>query len=157
MSIIGKPRSYFKKFAFTVEIAGVTYAGFQKAGPLKASVAVIEQWEGGALAAETSPGRYKTADVTLDRGATKDLDLWKWFKQVSNIAANTGAVDDTYKKDIDIVQRDRDGTELRRWTLHKAWPHDFEAGEWDNTADGNVIESVVLTHKWFDPQDDISG
>lgn len=154
MPIIGKPRSYFKKFLFQLEISGVRYAGFQKAGPLKATVAVIEQWEGGAMAADKSPGRYKTENMTCERGATSDLDLWLWFKEVSDIAANGGAVDDQYKKDVDLVQLDRDGTELRRWTLHDAWPCEFEAGDWDNTADSNVIESLVLTYKYFDPLDD---
>ena len=157
MAITGKPRNYFKKFLFRVEIKGVTVAKFAKAGPLEAEVAVVEQWEGGALAAEKSPGRYKTTDVVLERGATNDLDLWKWFKLVADISANGGAVEDDYKRTPDIVQVDRDGTELRRWTLHDAWPTKFVAGVWDNTADANTIESVTLTYKYFEPADDVSN
>ena len=156
MSVVGKPRSYYKQFAFTIEIPGIQFTGFQKCGEIKGEVATIEQWEGGALAAEKSPGRYKAADVTLERGATKDKDLWKWWKQVSNIAANQGAVDDTYKRTLDVVQRDRDGTELCRWTLHDAWPNAFVAGQWDNTADANVMESVTLVYKYFDTEDEAS-
>lgn len=154
MAIIGRPRSYYKKFLFTVEVAGVGSAKFQKAGPLEAEAAVIEQWEGGAITAEKSPGRVKVSDVVCDRGATKDLDLWNWFKQVANMAAGTGEVDDLYKRTVDIVQKDRDGTELRRWTMHDAWPSKFVAGDWDNGADGNVIESITIVQKYFDPSDD---
>lgn len=154
MSVIGKPRSYFKQFNFKIEIPGVAFTGFQKCGEIKADVAVVEQWEGGARAAEKSIGRYKTADVTLERGATMDLDLWKWFKQVANIAENTALVDNEYKKTLDIVQLDNDGSELRRWTLHDAWPNSFTAGAYDNTADANVMESLTLTYKYFDPSDD---
>lgn len=154
MAVKGKPRSYFKQFLFRIEIPGVQWTGFQKCGEIKGSVAVVEQWEGGALAAETSPGRYKTAAVTLERGATKDLDLWKWWKLVADIANNAGAVDDEYKKTLDVVQLDRDGTELRRWTLHDAWPTDFVAGQYDNTADANTMESVTLNYKYFDTEDE---
>lgn len=154
MTVIGTPRSYFKKFLFKVEVEGVSFAGFQKCSPIEMETAIIEQWEGGVIAADTSPGRVKTSIVTLDRGATKDLDLWTWAKLVSNIAANSGAVDDQYKRSVDVIALDRDGTELRRWTLHKAWPTKFSAGDWDNTADANVIETLGLTYKWFDPTDD---
>lgn len=154
MAVIGKPRSYFKKFLFTVEIPGVGFAGFQKAGPLKGTVGVVEQWEGGAIAADKSPGRYKQEDITLERGATTDQDLWQWFKMVANVAANSGVVDPKYKRDLTITQRDRDGTVLRTWTVHQAWPSAFEAGDWDNTADSNTIESVTIVSKWADPNDD---
>lgn len=153
MAVVGNVRSFFKQFSFTIEIPGVAFTGFQKCGEIKGEVAVIEQWEGGSLAADKSPGRFKAADVTLERGATKDLDLWKWFKQVANIAANTGSVDDKYKRTLDVVQRDRDGTELRRWTLHDAWPSGFSAGALDNAADANVLESVTLTYRYFETED----
>lgn len=154
MPVVGQPRSFYKQFLFKVEIPGVASTGFQKCGEIKGEVAKIEQWEGSALAADTSPGRYKTADVTLERGATKDLDLWKWWKLVADIAQNGGEIDAKYKKTIDVVQLDRDGTELRRWTLHDAWPTAFVAGQYDNTADANVMESVTLTYKWFDTEDE---
>jgi hypothetical protein len=51
---------------------------------------------------------------------------------------------------LDIVQQDRDCTTLRRWSLSRAWPVKFVAGEWDNEADEKVIESVTLTHEFFE-------
>ena len=47
-------------------------------------------------------------------------------------------------------QQDRDGTTLRRWSLSRAWPTKFVAGEWDNESDENVIESVTLTYDFFE-------
>ena len=38
----------------------------------------------------------------------------------------------------------------RRWTLYGAWPTKFVAGEWDNSSDENVIESVTLTYDYFE-------
>jgi hypothetical protein len=34
--------------------------------------------------------------------------------------------------------------------LSRAWPVQFGAGDWDNEADENVIESVTLTYDFFE-------
>lgn len=148
--VVGSARSYYKKFKFIVEIDGVAYAGFQKCSALESEVAVVEQSEGGALFPNKSAGRIKFTDITLDRGATDDLDLFNWYKEVANAAANAGLVDPNYKRNLDIVQQDRDGTTLRRWRVTRAWPSKFSAGEWDNDADENVMESLTLTYDYFD-------
>ena len=150
MPVTGAPRNYFKKFKFVVEIDGVKFAGFQSCSELSAEVAVVEQWEGGALAAEKQPGRVTFSDITLERGATQDADLFAWFKEVANIAANSGVVLPKHERTADIVQQDRDGTALLRWRLKRGWPNKFVAGEWDNNADENVIESVTLCYHDFD-------
>lgn len=151
MPVVGKPRKYFKKFKFLVEIDNVAVAGFQKAGPLEAEVAVVEQNEGGTLLPEKEPGRGKFSDITLARGATDDLDMWRWFKEVLDAAANAGLSTPNYKRNLDIVQQDRDGTTLRRWRVYEAFPTKFKAGEWDNDADENVIEETVLAIRYFEP------
>ncbi len=51
---------------------------------------------------------------------------------------------------LDVVQQERDGTTLRRWSLSRAWPVKFVAGDWDNEADENVIESVTLSYDFFE-------
>ncbi len=150
MAVIGTPRTFHKKFKFLVEIDGVTSAGFQKCSELSVEVANIQYFEGGALVPHKSPGRLTFADVTLERGATSDRDLLDWFSQVADAAANTGLNEPDFKRNLDIVQQDRDGSTLRRWSLTGAWPVKFVAGEWDNEADENVIESVTLTYDFFE-------
>jgi len=49
-----------------------------------------------------------------------------------------------------MVQQDRDGTTLRRWTLTFAWPVKLVAGGWDNESDENVIVSVTLPYDFFE-------
>ena len=133
-----------------VEIDDVAHAGFQKCSELSVEVANVQYFEGGSLIPNKSPGRLPFADVTLERGATRDLDLYLWFKEVADVAAGVGEVDDRYKRTLDIVQQDRDGRTRRRWPLFRAWPVKFVAGEWDNDSDEVVIESVTLTYDWFD-------
>ena len=146
---IGQPRSYYKRFAFVVEIDGLVYAGFQSCSDLSLEVAVVEQREGGGVLPDKSPGLVTVADITLERGATDDEDLWNWMKEVANMAAGAGQIDPEYKRTMDIVQLDRDGAELRRWTVVGCWPTTFTAGAWDGTADENVIESVILACDYF--------
>lgn len=90
------------------------------------------------------------ADVTLERGATQDRDLFDWFQDVAITSSGLGLTDVNYKRNLDIVQQDRDGTTLRRWSLSRAWPVKFVAGDWDNESDENVIESVTLTYDFFE-------
>ena len=87
MAVIGTPRTFHKKFKFIVEIDGVASAGFQKCSELSVEVANIEYHEGGTLIPNKSPGRLKFADVTLERGATKDHDLFDWMEEVADAAA----------------------------------------------------------------------
>lgn len=150
--VFGTPRRYWKKFKFIVEIDGVAVAGFQKAGPLTATVGVVKQREGGRLAAVKDPGLYEAEDITLERGATSDQDLWNWFKEVVDATNNGGTGLNTpgFKRNYDLVQQDRDGSTVGRWRGFNVWPNTFSGGEWDNDAEENVIESVTLAQEFFD-------
>ena len=75
-----------------------------------------------------TPGRPTFADFTLERGGTQDRDLFDWFQDVAITSSGLGLTDVNYKRNLDIVQQDRDGTTLRRWTLSRAWPTKFVAG-----------------------------
>ena len=152
MAVIGNPRTFHKKFSFIVTIDDITHAGFQKCSELSAEVAKVEYFEGGSLIPNKSPGRLSFADVTLERGATQDRDLFDWFQDVVVTSSGLGLAEPRFKRNLDIVQLERDGTTLRRWTLYRAWPVKFVAGEWDNTADENVIEQVTLTYDYFELQ-----
>jgi phage tail-like protein len=146
----GTPRSFHKKFKFLYEIDGFSFFGFQKCSELSAEIAKIEYHEGGAILPDKSPGRVTVADLTIERAATADEDMFTWFKQVANLVSQSGLVEPEFKRDGDLMQLDRDGTELRGWTTAGLWPTKFVAGSWDNEADENVIESMVLAMDTFD-------
>lgn len=154
MPIIGTPRSFFNKFTFLVEIDNITYAGFASCSELSVEAAKIEHWEGGSLIANKSPGRLTFPEITLERGATKDMELYRWFEKVARASAGIGgqgAVDSFYKRTLDIVQLDRDNSVLQRWTVVNAWPTKFVAGDWDNNSDDKVMTSVTLAYDYWEP------
>ena len=93
MAVIGNPRSFHKKFKFIVEIDDVGHAGFQKCSELSVEVANVQYFEGGSLIPNKSPGRLTFADVTLERGATQDRDLFDWFQDVAITSSGLGLTD----------------------------------------------------------------
>ncbi len=151
MAITGSPRKFHKKFKFILEFDGIVYGGFAKCSELSYEIGEVAQREGGTLLAEKDPGLVTIPNVTLERGATTDLSFWDWCKQVVDITSQLGDVDENYKKNFDLVQQDRDGTTLLRWRCYRSWPRKFVAGEWDNSADENVIEKVELVLHNFEP------
>jgi phage tail-like protein len=150
MPILGTPRSLAKRFAFAVEIDGIAHSGFSTCSELSVEVAKVEYWEGGRLIPHKSPGRMTFADVTLERGATRDRDLYTWLNEVVQVASGLGIVDNKYKRNLDIVQQDRDGSTMRRWSLYGVWPIKLVAGAWDASSDEALIESVTLTYDYWE-------
>jgi len=149
MTILGVPTNYKHKYRFVVEIDDFARAYFTKMGELSAEIGKIEIWEGGALTANKEAGRVEFADVTLERGASNDEDCYIWFKDVVEAYRDAGTVPRFYKRNIDLVEMDRAGNEVNRWTVEEAWPSKFVAGEWDNEADEVVMESLTLTYRLF--------
>src|SRR3990172_5285517 len=123
MPVIGNPRSFHKKFKFVCEIDDVGHAGFQKCSELSVEVANVQYFEGGSLIPNKSPGRLTFADVTLERGATQDRDLFEWLQDVAITSSGLGLTDVFYKRNLDVVQQDRDGVILRPSSLSIRTPH----------------------------------
>jgi hypothetical protein len=75
------------------------------------------------------------------------LVLARHATKMHGVAAVVGATRvERARVHLDVVQQDLDGTTLRRWCLSHVWPTKFVAGEWDNEADENVVESVTLAY-----------
>lgn len=152
MAALGSARIYDPKMLFTVEIDSFQSAAFMTCSDIAGEFGEISIREGGSLIAEKSPGLLNFDDVTLTRGVAKgDSDLYLWWNQCGDAASNAGALEPIYKRTIDIVQRDRAGDERKRWRLVDAWPKRFVAGDWDNSAEENVVETLVICYKYFTP------
>lgn len=127
-----------KRYAFRVEIDGITQAAFTTAGPLEATTEEVMQAEGGALSDNKEPGKVVYAPITLTKGATDNRELYEWWK-----AVNQDGTDDF--RDITLVQTDRAGNETRRYDCFDTWPMRGKFGEWDAAASENNIEEIELS------------
>ncbi len=138
MPIIGQPLRYYQMWAFIVEIDGVNVAGFTKAGPLKQSFGLAEQHEGGALTVvDITPTKYKTEPITLERGASDNIELWTWWDNQKQ-----GITD---KRNVSIVAQDSQGNVSARWNLKNCVIKEFEAGSFDGKNETeNLVEKLVI-------------
>jgi len=138
------PVNFYKKFKFVLEIDGIARAGFARCSELRVEAANVEYREAGRLHPHNSPGTVTFPEITLERGAADDFDLYNWFKDTYDAAAGTGVTEPDLWRTFDIVQQDRDGDELERFTIFDAYCRAFSAGDWDNDADEVRIETVTV-------------
>lgn len=131
----------YDKFKFLVEIDGFAEAGFMKAGPMKANVETVEYREGGSVFPEKDPGLGNVENLILEKGATDNDDMYKWFDNIVTGAVGEGGVD---KRNISVVQQDRAGNELERWNNYNVFPVSFQAGDHDASDSNKNIRSIEL-------------
>jgi len=148
--VIGQPLSFFKKHSFVVEVPGLGTAGFSSVSDLSVEIAVAEHWEGGRLLPHKVPGRPNFGQLEMQRGATRDRALYDWLLDVVNAAAGIGLPSPLYKRDIEIVQQERDRATARRWAVYGAFPVKLVAGSWDANSDDVQIEQISLALDYWE-------
>jgi len=145
-----------KVFRFLVEIDGFARAGFTKLSGIEVSVDVVEYREGGDNAhSRKSPGQAKYTDAVLARGeffASKggDADMLAWFTQTHDASAKISKAARAFRRDVDVVQMNREGLPVVRWRLYECWVSKFKPFE-DLDAKGNTdsIETMTLSYERF--------
>lgn len=131
-------------YTFQIEIEGVPIAQFKEVGGISSEVQVIEHRENklkGIPVMKKLPGSRKFADLSLKRGKTKDTELWKWHKQVTD-----GDIDGA-RKNGSIVLYDYKRGEIGRYNFTAGWPSKVSIG--NLTAQGNeiLIEECTIAHE----------
>lgn len=157
MGLAGTLRVFDPKFKFQVEIDGFKSADFSKITGLEVEIEKIEHYEGGGVVPHKQPGLVKFTPLVLERGAcAQDNDFLTWVTSVVSLSAagagatTTGLPTPLYERNLDIVQMDRDGSAIRRWTVYGAWPTKYMAGEWGGDQNEVVIETLTLEYRFFD-------
>lgn len=142
----GRACSYHSAYNFRVEIPGFADAYFKTVSGLRHEIEVEEIREGGSLLATKLPGVGSVPNVTFERGTTNDAAVIDWFTEVANFADGTGAdpCSEDFKRNIAVIQLNRRGEEIRRYTLINAFPVAIEHGEWDNDSTDKVIETMEV-------------
>jgi len=89
------------------------------------------------------PGRLKFHDVTLKRGITTDMYMFKW-RQIVEKGDMRGA-----RRQATIVMYDQSMKEIAFWNLNNAWPSKLIYNPVDASAMSSSIatgiESIVIT------------
>jgi phage tail-like protein len=89
------------------------------------------------------PGRLKWNNITLKRGITDAMDMWKWRKLVEQ-----GNIDSA-RKNGTITMYNQSGTAVAKWNFTNAWPSKL-TGPAANAGNNEVaIEEMELTHEGY--------
>lgn len=149
-------RDLFEVFNFSLEVTSPQGARldafFSAAGPLTASIDVIEYREAGSTIPIKDPGPASFAPLTLSRGLSRSRRMYDWA--LESILHSSGAglgvpVQPTYRRNLVLRQHNRQKDAARLYHIIGAFPIDFEAGDWDNSRDDVIIEKLTLAYDYF--------
>ncbi|MFF5112054.1 phage tail protein [Streptosporangium sp. NPDC000509] len=128
----------YSGYNFSVELDGITRAGFRECSGLENSQNAEEYREGTDknLSVRKLPGLVTHSDITLSRGITSDRKLWDWREK-----AMKGNVE---RHDISITLLDNKGNAKITWNLFDCWPRQWTGPSLNATADDLAIEQLVL-------------
>lgn len=87
------------------------------------------------------PGRLTWTPVTLKRGVTSNMDIWKWRQEVVE-----GSIDKA-RVNCSIIAYDQKSTEIARWNFEGAWPTKVVGPEMDSGSTNYMIEDVTIVHE----------
>lgn len=87
------------------------------------------------------PGRLKWSDVSLKRGITSDLQIWKWRQD-----AVEGKMADA-RKNCTITMMSRDYQPVAKWNFYNAWPSKVTGPNLKADSNEFGIEEITLVHE----------
>jgi phage tail-like protein len=124
-------------FNFTVEIDGVTVAGFSEVSGLTSETDVVEYRTGKEdITVHKLPGLKKFTNIVLKRGFTATDDLWLWRKAVMDGR--------TERQTGTIVLRNEARDEAIKWTFREGWPSKWEGPAFNAKTSEVAIETLEI-------------
>lgn len=137
----------YSNFNFLVDLgAGETddqRTGFAEVILGEASVDVIRYRSGNDKESTERkiPGLVRYGNVTLKRGVTGSLDLYKWYDDVRNGSASAA-------RNVNIHLQNEDRTQVvLTWKLGRAWPVKYSFSPLNAQGKEVLIEELELTYE----------
>lgn len=137
MAESGDRNDPYGAFNFTVEIDGVTVAGFSEISGLNSESDVVEYRTGGEdITNRKLPGLKKFANLVLKRGFTASDDLWQWRKRVMD--------GQTERQSGTIVLRNEARDPAIKWVFREGWPSKWEGPAFNAKTSEVAIETLEI-------------
>lgn len=133
----------YRNFRFSLEIDGITQAGFSEVAIPDTSSDVVEYREGSeATTVRKLSGLTKYGNITLKWGVTDSVELYeKWRKLVED-----GKMKDAMKN-VAIIMMDEEGNAAARWEFVNAWPSKYDAPDLNAKGTDVAIETLEIVHE----------
>jgi phage tail-like protein len=130
---------------FGLEIEGKLSGYFTQVGGIGSETEVIQQkivnTETGETLIRQIPGRLTWTPITMKRGLTSSVDIWKWRQEV--VAGNI----EKARTNCSIIAYSQDQKEIARWNLTNAWPSKVVGPEMDAGSTNYMIEDLTMVHE----------
>jgi phage tail-like protein len=132
---------------FGIELDGVPMAYFQSVSGFASESEVVENkvvGKDGQTVIRKIPGQLTWAPLTLSRGLTSDMELWKWRQSV--IDGDT----DGMRRNGSIVMYNHNQEEVARYNFEEAWPSKWTgpAASADDTA--VAVEELEIQYEFLE-------
>ena len=137
---------------FFLELDGVQIGTFRECSGLEIEVEVIEAKSAdptGKMIIQKLPGSNKYTPVTLKKGQTSDMALWKAFADSLGSQSMAGKRSGGFKRKTGaIVIKDPTGAkEVCRYEFTEAWISKYKGGELNATSNNLALEEVTIVHE----------
>lgn len=133
-------------FNFGLEVMGVIMGFFTEVSGIGSETEVVEQkvmGPQGKQIVKKVPGRLKWDDITLKRGITANMDMWKWRQMVEQ-----GKVQEA-RKNGSIMMYDQEGKEVARWNFEGAWPSKVSGPQPKADSNDIGVEEMTIVHSFI--------
>ena len=131
-------------FNFSLEVQGAVEGYFTEVGGIGSEHEIIEHKvvdKQGREITRKIPGRLKWGDITLKRGITSSMDIWKWRAN-----AEKGDMGEA-RKNGSIVMLDRTYSAIARWDFENGWPSKVTGPILKSDSNDFGIEELVIVHE----------
>jgi phage tail-like protein len=131
---------------YGVEFQGQVQGAFRECTGLGSNNEVVDYKASGPKGEyimKKVPGRMTWNPITLKRGITDAMDMWKWRKVVEQ-----GKIDSA-RKNGSIVMFNQQGQEIARWDFVNAWPSKITGPTANANANEIAIEEMEIVHEGY--------
>lgn len=131
-------------FNFMLELEGAIAGYFTECSGIGSEHEIVEHKvvdKQGHEIVRKLPGRLKWQDVSLKRGITSDLQIWKWRDDC--LKGDVKAA----RKNISITMLDRAYAPVAKWHFANAWPSKVSGPSLKSDSNEIGIEEVTIVHE----------
>jgi phage tail-like protein len=131
-------------FNYMLELEGAVAGYFTECGGIGSEHEIIEHKvvdKQGHEIVRKIPGRLKFQDVTLKRGITSDMQIWKWRDDIIKGDVKTA------RKNVTITMLDRTYQPVAIWHFNNAWPSKVSGPQLKSDDNSFGVEELTIVHE----------
>jgi phage tail-like protein len=133
-------------FHFALDVGGAIKGYFTEVSGIGSETEVSESKvvnEKGVQVVLKVPGRLKWQDITLKRGLTSSMDLWKWRGKVEDGDIKSARMNGS------IIMFDQSLKAVAQWDFKNAWPSKITGPAPKADSNELQVEEITIVHEYI--------